>query len=209
MTRIALLETLHPAATEALAQAAQVILVAPEPSPNVVAGCAALITRGRGRITEATLAGAGAGLRCVARVGAGVDNIAVDAATRRGVLVLNAPDAFTVTTAEHALMLMLAVARRVAEFDRAVHEGRWDVRADITGGQLAGRLLGLVGLGRIGRRVGELALALGMRVIAWSPHGRDERFPHVELDELLAQADVVSLHLALSDATRGLLDAGR
>ena len=202
---LVLLEPLHPDA-EALLRAAGTLrtgLDAP------VAGAAAILTRGLGRIRAETLATAGPGLRCVARVGAGTDNIDVAAATARGLPVFYAPDAFTDSTAEHALMLLLAVARRVAPLAAAVRGGHWGARSGPPGLDLGGRRLGIVGLGRIGRRFGGLAQALGMDVVAWSRSARDPRFASVDLDELLATSDVVSLHLSLDAQTRGFLGAAR
>jgi len=203
--KIVLLETLHPDA-EALLRAAGAVwpgLKAP------VGGAAAIITRGQGRLTAAVLREAGPGLRCVARVGAGTDNIDVEAATALGVPVFYAPDAFTAATAEHALALLLAVARRLVPLEAAVRAGDWAARSGPPGLDLAGRRLGIVGLGRIGRRFGQLALALGMDVVAWSRSARDSRFPQAELGTLLRGSDVVSLHLSLNAETRGFLSAER
>lgn len=201
---IVLLEGLHPEA-EALLRAAGPLrtgLDAP------LAGAAAILTRGQGRLDAAALGAAGPSLRCVARVGAGTDNIDVATASALGVPVFYAPDAFTASTAEHALALLLAVARRLVPLEAAVRRGDWAARAGSAGLDLAGRRLGVVGLGRIGRRFAELAQALGMEVVAWSRTARDPRFPAVELDEAL-RADVVSLHVSLNAETRGFLSAAR
>jgi D-3-phosphoglycerate dehydrogenase len=175
-----------------------------------VAGAAAIITRGQGRLTSAVLRAAGPSLRCVARVGAGTDNIDVAAATALGIPVFYAPDAFTAATAEHALALLLAMVRRIAPLDAAVRAGGWAAaRAAPRLTDLAGQRMGIVGLGRIGRRFGELAQALGMEVVAWSRSARDARFPHADLDLLLRTSDVVSLHLSLNAETQGFLSAAR
>jgi phosphoglycerate dehydrogenase-like enzyme len=146
-------------------------------------------------------------LLCLARCGAGVDNIDVAEATARGLPVLYAPGASTQSVAEHALMLMLAAARQACRWDREVKARRWKARETARGVELAGKTLGIVGMGRIGRRVAELGAALGMEVSYWSRSSRDERFHRVELDALLRSADVVSLHVALADETGGLLGA--
>jgi D-3-phosphoglycerate dehydrogenase len=145
----------------------------------------------------------------VARCGAGVDNIDVEAATALGLPVVFAPGASTQSVAEHALMLALAVARKVVSWDEQVKRGDWKARESARGVELAGKALGVVGMGRIGRRLAEMAQAVGMEVVYWSRGSRDERFPYTELDALLASSDVVSLHLALTEETRCLLSAER
>ncbi len=172
-------------------------------------GAVALITRGQGRITAAVLAAAGPQLACVARVGAGTDNVDVAAASARGLPVFYTPDAFTAPTAEHALALLLALARRVPQLDGAVRAGNWAARAVPRTEGIAGLRLGIIGLGRIGRRFGELAASLGMEVRAWSRAARDDRFPHTDLERLLGTCDVISLHLSLEPETQGFLDAAR
>lgn len=175
-----------------------------------VDGVQAILTRGLGRLTADLLRSAGPTLRCVARVGAGTDNIDVAAATALRIPVFYAPDAFTVATSEHALALLLALARRIAPLDAAVRVGDWAAtRAAPDTTDLAGKRLGILGLGRIGRRFGALAQALGMEVVAWSRTSRDPRFPYTDLDELLATSDVVSLHMSLGPETQGFLGAAR
>jgi phosphoglycerate dehydrogenase-like enzyme len=148
-------------------------------------------------------------LALIAVFGTGTDNIDLDAAARLGIAVCNAPGVTARTVAEHALALTFAVARSIGRHDRALRAGGW---VHFEGPELADKTFGVVGLGAIGRRVAALAGALGMRVIAWSPT-RDEARARacgvtlVELDDLLREADVVSLHVALGDRTRGLIDA--
>jgi phosphoglycerate dehydrogenase-like enzyme len=136
-----------------------------------------------------------------------VDNIDIAAATELALPVINTPGASTQSVAEHALMLALAAARSTGLWDRRVKEGHWTVRETARGLELAGKRLGILGLGRIGGRLAELGQALGMEVLYWSRSSRDERFRRVELDELIASSDVLSLHLALTDQTRGILSA--
>lgn len=169
-------------------------------------GCAAILTRGTGRI-PASVMEANPQLRCVARCGAGVDNIDVAAATVRGMPVVNAPGASTQSVAEHALMLALMAARQAVRWDREVKSGQWRAREAARGVELSGKVLGIAGMGRIGRRVAELGDALGMRVIYWSRGSRDERFEGVSFEALLEGSNVVSLHTALTEETRGLLGA--
>jgi D-3-phosphoglycerate dehydrogenase / 2-oxoglutarate reductase len=151
-------------------------------------------------------------LKVIGRAGVGVDNVDVDAATRRGIVVANAPDATVVSAAEHTIALLLAVARSVPQAHRALHEGRWERQA-FAGIELAGKTLGVLGLGRIGWQVARRALALGLRVVAYDPFVSPERFRELGIEvavtpeELYAQSDLVTLHLPLNDETRRILDA--
>ncbi len=150
-------------------------------------------------------------LKVIGRAGVGVDNVDVDAATRRGIVVANAAESTVDSAAEHAIALLLALARNVPQAHAALVAGAWD-RQRFTGIELAGKTLGVLGLGRIGRQVARRALGLGMRVIAYDPYVSPERLrelgvePAPSLDVVYAEADVITLHLPLSDATRGLLD---
>jgi D-3-phosphoglycerate dehydrogenase / 2-oxoglutarate reductase len=151
-------------------------------------------------------------LRVIGRAGVGVDNVDVDAATRRGIVVANAAESTVDSAAEHAIALLLALARNIPQAHAALTAGSWD-RQRFTGIELAGKTLGVLGLGRIGREVARRALGLGMRVVAYDPFVAAERFrelgvePAVSLDEVYAAADVLTLHLPLNEETRDLLDA--
>ena len=135
--------------------------------------------------------------------GTGTDHIDLAAAARHGVAITNTPGVAAISIAEHCLMLMLAVARRIVDVDRRVRLGEWP-RAQVS--QMHGKTLGVIGLGAIGRQFARLGGAIGMNVITWTMHPKPELgFPHVELDELLRRSDVVSLHLRLSDQTTGML----
>jgi phosphoglycerate dehydrogenase-like enzyme len=209
--RVLLLESVHPEALALLEAEVEIVLAGRLDAEGVreaAAGCAAVVTRGMGRIPALVLE-ATPTLRCVARCGAGVDNIDVATASRLGLPVVHAPDAGTRSVAEHALMLALAVARQTSHWDRAVKQGDWRTREGWQGVELAGKTLGVVGLGRIGRRAAELGAALGMEVVAWSRTPRQGPWRLLSLDDLLAASDVVSLHLALSEETRALLDGPR
>ncbi len=205
MGEIALLEPLHPEA-EALLAARHRLRRGLHAD---VAGVAAIVTRGLGRVSAATLSAAGPSLRCVARVGSGTEHIDVAAATAAGIPVVHAPDAFTQSTAEHALALLLSVCRRVVPLSAATRSGDWGARDGPLGLDLGGRRLGVVGMGRIGRRFAEMARGIGMEVVSWSRSAHPGTFPAVSLDELFQTSDVVSLHLALNEETNRFLDAGR
>jgi D-3-phosphoglycerate dehydrogenase / 2-oxoglutarate reductase len=151
-------------------------------------------------------------LKVIGRAGVGVDNVDLDAASRRGIVVANAPESTIVSAAEHTLGLLLALSRGIPQAHAALKEGRWE-RSRFAGLELAGKTLGLVGFGRIGRQVARLARALEMRVVAHDPYVAAERFGELgverfeSLRELLAASDFVSLHLTLTDDTHGLIGA--
>ncbi|MEN9934976.1 MAG: D-3-phosphoglycerate dehydrogenase [Chloroflexota bacterium] len=153
-------------------------------------------------------------LRVIARTGIGYDNVDLAAATARGIIVTNTPDAPSIPTAEHTVALLLAAARRVTHSERLLRAAaRQDYFAGHDALELAGRTLAVVGLGRIGGRVAVAMRALGMRVVGFDPVAPPARFtelgaaPAATLEEALAQADAVTLHLPLTQATRHLFDA--
>ena len=150
-------------------------------------------------------------LRVVGRAGVGVDNIDVEAATHRGILVMNTPGGNAVSVAEHTFALMLAMARSVPQSNASVHAGRWE-KSGASGTELRGKTLGLVGLGRVGTEVARRARGLEMKVLAHDPYvtpaaAREVEVELVTLDELLKRADVISLHTSLSAATEKMFGA--
>lgn len=155
------------------------------------------------------------GLRVIARTGIGYDNVDIDAATRRGVAVCNAPDGPTVSTAEHAIALLLAVAKRLVPAEAALRSGTTSgYYAGHRGIELDGKVLGLVGFGRIARRVARIAEGLGMSIVVVDPHLDEAAVPPTirrvaGLDELLPIADIVSVHVPLSADSAGMFDAAR
>jgi D-3-phosphoglycerate dehydrogenase len=170
----------------------------------------ALIVRSETRVDEKVIE-AGKRLKVIGRAGAGVDNIDVDAATRAGVLVVNAPSGNTIAAAEHTMAMMLALARHVPQADQAVKAGRWE-RSRFLGNELRDKVLGVVGLGSIGREVAHRAQAFGMRVIASDPVASEERAARLNvklmpLDELLQSADVITLHVPLTSETHHMLNS--
>ena len=149
-------------------------------------------------------------LKVIGRAGVGVDNVDVDAATRRGIVVANAPESNVVSAAEHTVGLLLALARNIPQAHAALVEGRWE-RSKWGGVELADKVLGVLGFGRIGRQVARRALGLQMRVVAYDPFVSAERFRElgvesVTFDEVLARAEFLTLHLPLTDETRGAID---
>jgi D-3-phosphoglycerate dehydrogenase len=179
---------------------------------NVLGSVQGLLVR-NGPITAAHIAGAPA-LRVIARHGIGVDNIAVDSATAHGVIVANTPQANVRSVAEHVFALLLAVTRRLPAADHAVRTGRFADRDELVGGELGGRQLGVIGMGRIGTRVARIAAhGFGMRVVGFDPvldpdvvrtRGAE---PAADLQDLLRESDVVTVHVPLTPVTRGLIGA--
>jgi D-3-phosphoglycerate dehydrogenase len=172
----------------------------------------ALLVRSATRVTAALLAGAPR-LRIVGRAGTGVDNIDVPAASARGILVVNAPGANSISVAEHACALILALARAVPAADRAMKDARWE-KKKFLGSEVRGKTLGIAGLGRIGQEVAQRARAFGMRVVAHDPFisrevADDLGVELMSLDALCAVADYLTLHLPSTPDTKRLFDAAR
>lgn len=172
----------------------------------------ALIVRSATKVTTELMEAAPA-LKVVGRAGVGVDNIDIPAATERGVAVMNAPAGNTISAAELTMALLLAVVRRVPAADQSTRAGEW-ARGRFTGSELRGKALGLVGGGRIGSEVAKRARAFGMRVLLFDPflpadRAREMGAEPLDLDELVAKADVISLHIPLTDETRGLFGLER
>ncbi len=170
----------------------------------------ALVVRSGVKVDAEAIA-AGARLRVVGRAGVGVDNIDVPAATAAGILVVNAPTANTIAAAELTVGLIYALARHIPAAEASLRGGEWR-RADFVGTELRGKTLGIVGLGKIGLAVAERARAMEMKLIGSDPYvsadaAAARAIELVAVDELLTRADVVTLHVPLNDATRGLIDA--
>jgi len=175
-----------------------------------LAAAEGLIVRSATRVTAELLEHAPQ-LRVVGRAGVGVDNIDVEAATRRGVLVMNTPGGNAVSVAEHTLALVLSLARSVPQLNASVHAGRWE-KSGAAGVEIRGKTLGLVGLGRVGAEVARRARALEMNVLAFDPYisenvARELDVTLVPFDDLLGRSDFLSLHTALSPATQNLINA--
>ncbi len=155
---------------------------------------------------------AGKGLRIVARHGAGYDNVDISAATRLGIVITNTPGSNADAVAEFAITLILALARNLVRAHCSVINGEW-ARNRLTGMGVAGKTLGVMGLGTIGRRVAALARGLGMRTICYDPYMQLQPPPEIEaaesLEDLLAKSDFVSIHTALTSETRGLINRDR
>ena len=169
-----------------------------------------LAVRSTTKVTEKVLAAA-TRLKVVGRAGIGVDNIDVKAATAKGVIVMNTPFGNSITTAEHAISLMMALTRQIPEADRSTQAGKWE-KSRFMGVEVSGKTLGVIGCGNIGSIVADRAIGLKMKVLAYDPFLSEERaveigVTKVDLDHLLRRADFISLHTPLTDKTRNIVDA--
>lgn len=217
--RVVLADPLEPGGAAILEAESRIELVdasaaGREALTGALAGAAGLIVRGATTVDEALLDHA-PDLRVVGRAGVGVDNIDVEACTSRGIAVFNAPSGNTRSTAELSFGLLLAAARKLAEADRIVREGRWE-RAVLRGIQLAGRTLGVIGVGRIGSAMVALGRAFRMELLGDDPYLEPGRVAELErefgvrmmgLEEILEASDFITLHVPLTDETRGMIGA--
>ena len=170
----------------------------------------ALIVRSASKVTREVIEKAQK-LRVIGRAGVGLDNVDVEAASEHGIIVMNAPEGNTISTAEHTLSLLLSLARYIPQANASIWQGRWE-KGKFTGRELYGKTLGIVGLGRIGSEVAKRAQAFGMKVIAYDPFLSAERAGKMEvalvsLKELFAQSDFITLHTPLTKETHHLLNA--
>src|SRR5262245_55454580 len=170
-----------------------------------------VIVRSETKLTAADLEDPGK-LRVIVRAGVGVDTIDVGAATRRGILVMNTPDANTVSTAEQTIALLMSLARHIPAADAGMHAGKWD-RKKFLGAQLAGKTIGIIGLGRIGRAVARRAGGLEMKVVGYDPFLSPAAVAQMgieaaaDLNSLLPRCDFLTVHTPLSEGTRDLIGA--
>ncbi len=183
--------------------------LAPEALAEAIDGYEGLAVRSATRVTADLLERA-TRLRVVGRAGTGVDNVDVHAATARGIVVMNTPHGNSVTAAEHTIAMMCAMARRIPQADRSTRAGAWE-RGRFMGIELRDKTLGVVGCGTIGAIVATLAQGLKMRVITYDPYLAPDRAASlgvtlVTLDELLAESDMITVHVPLTEETRGLID---
>jgi D-3-phosphoglycerate dehydrogenase / 2-oxoglutarate reductase len=169
----------------------------------------ALVVRSQTKVT-AEVIDAARSLKVIARAGIGLDNVDVETATRRGVMVVNAPQSNVLSAAEHTMALLLSLARNIPQADRALRDGQW-ARERFQGVELHGKTLGVIGLGRVGTMVAQRALAFGMRLIAFDPYVSRERARSLALElmpdlgALLVQSDVVTIHLPRTPETEALI----
>ena len=206
---VLLLESITDEAYEILEGGANII-TAPSPDrghevigDHIIHG---ILTRGKGSVNP-PLIDACKGLKAIARCGVGLDNVAVSHASANDIMVINAPGVNADTVAEHTLALMLTTQRKMIEAITSVNAGRWSDRKHYTGDEIRGKTLGILGMGDIGQRVGHLAAAFGMRVIYYNTSQKDVPFAKVDLSKLLSESHIISIHLPLTEETKGLLSA--
>jgi D-3-phosphoglycerate dehydrogenase len=213
MARILVTEPLAERGLERLREAGHEVDIQLSPSPEelleLVKGAQALIIRSATKVTAEVLE-AGSDLVVVGRAGLGVDNVDVQAATTRGVMVANAPGSNSLSTAEHTMAMLLAQARNIPQAHGALVAGRWE-KSKWEGTELYGKTLGILGLGRIGTLVAQRCHAFGMRIVAWDPwvsaeRGRQLGIELMELDELMGVADFVTIHLLKTPESVGLIN---
>jgi D-3-phosphoglycerate dehydrogenase len=182
----------------------------PDELKAIIGNYDGLAIRSATKVTAEIIAAAD-NLKVVGRAGIGVDNVDIPAATGRGIVVMNTPDGNSITTAEHTIALMLSLAREIPAADRSTRAGKWE-KSRFMGTELTGKTLGVIGCGNIGAIVADRAQGLKMHVIAYDPflspdRARDLDVEKVELDDLLARADIITLHVPMTDQTRGMIDA--
>jgi len=213
--RVLITESLAKAGVELLRRSCDVtVRLKPTPAELValIKGFDALIVRSGTQVTDEVMSSAGR-LVVVGRAGTGVDNIDLEAATRHGVAVVNAPASNSISVAEHTMALMLCLARHIPQANQTMHSGLWE-KSHLVGSELRDKVLGIVGLGRVGIAVAARAKAFDMRLLAYDPFIAPERAEAMgveltDLDGLLTRADYVSLHAPATERTRGLIDASR
>ena len=212
--RVLIADQLSPAAVDIFKQrgvATDVkVGLSKEELEKIIAGYDGLAVRSATKATEKIIAAA-ANLKVIGRAGIGVDNIDVKAATAKGIIVMNTPFGNSITTAEHAISLMMALARQIPEADRSTQAGKWE-KSKFVGSELYAKTLGVIGCGNIGSSVADRAVGLKMKVVAFDPFLSPERavelgVEKVDLDDLLRRSDFITLHTPLTEKTRNVIDA--
>ena len=208
--RVLVREPIADAGVELLRSRFDVDVDPDSPLDEIIQRYDGIVIRSATRMTREVIERASA-LKVIGRAGVGVDNVDVDAATRRGIVVANAPESTIVSAAEQTIGLIVALARNIPQAHAALKQGRWE-RSRWSGIELAGKTLGVIGFGRIGQQVARRALGLAMNVVAYDPFVGRDRFRDLgveqleTLEELLGAADIVTLHSPLTDETRCLID---
>jgi len=213
--RILVTDKIHEAAIEEAKKFAEVDLaygISSEELKNKISRYDALIVRSRTKVTREIIENA-KNLKIIGRAGVGLDNIDLKAAKEKGIKVVNSPEASTISVAELTIGSLIALLRKIPEAHFSVKSGKWE-REKFMGNELYGKTLGIVGFGRIGREVALRATAFGMKVLVYDPNITEEdakeyNCHYTPFEELLASADIITLHVPLTDKTRGLINASR
>lgn len=179
--------------------------------PEAAVGCAAIVVRSRSKIPRPVIEKGLPTLKAIGRAGVGVDNVDVEAASDCGVIVMNTPGGNTISAAEHTMALLLALSRNVARAHASMRESRWDKKV-LTGTEVRGKVLGIVGLGRIGLEVATRAHVFGMKLLGFDPYVSDEVLDHAHVrratvEEIAREADYITVHSPLTPETRGIIGA--
>lgn len=214
MVKVLISDKMNPRAAEVFRERGVEVDEKPGLSPaglaEIIGQYDGLAIRSATTVTAAVLDAAKGRLKVIGRAGIGVDNIDLEAATAQGVCVMNTPFGNSITTAEHTISMMMALARQIPAADRSTQTGKWE-KNRFMGVELYGKVLGVIGCGNIGAIVCDRAIGLKMRVVAYDPYLSEERardlgVERVDLDGLLARADFITLHTPLNDATRGIIN---
>lgn len=213
MIKILVTDSLNPQGIEILKGEKSVeVIVKPKLSPeellHILKDCQGIIVRSQTEITEEII-NQSPELEVIGRAGVGVDNIDLEAATRRGIIVMNTPQGNTTSTAEHTLTLILALSRNIPKADLSVRLGRWE-KSKFIGTEISGKVLGVIGLGQVGGEVAKLARSIGMDVIAYDPYISSDKAKRlevkvVEFDEISQEADYITVHTPFTKETRHLI----
>ncbi len=216
MKRVLVSDSLSPRGLEILRQAEGIEVdvrtgLSPDELREIIGDYDALVIRSGTKVTADVIERA-ARLRVVGRAGIGVDNVDVAAATKRGIVVMNTPGGNSVTTAEHAVALMMSLVRNIPQATMSMKQGKWE-KKKFQGHELCGKTLGVIGLGNIGTIVADRAQGLKMKVVAYDPYLSPERAAELgveltDLDGLYRRSDLITIHVPLLDETRNLIDAG-
>ena len=214
MIKILATDSLDPKGIEVLNKEEGIeVIVKPKPSPeelrHILKDCQGVIVRSETKLTEGIINSA-PDLKVIGRAGVGVDNICLDAATRRGIIVMNTPQGNTTSTAEHTITLILALSRNISKADLSIRQGRWE-KNKFVGIEISGKVLGVIGLGQVGGEVAKLARGLGMDVIGYDPYISSDKAKRLgvkmaELDIISQKADYITVHTPLTKETRHLIN---
>lgn len=209
--KVLVCDSISPKAVERMRQAGLQVdvndKITPEELLQVIGGYEAMVVRSRTKVRKPVL-DAASNLKVIVRGGVGVDNIDVDYARAKGVKIMNTPGASTQAVAELTIAYLFAMSRPIVQATASLRDGQWE-KSKFEGIELAGKVLGIVGAGRIGKAVAQRAAALGMQVLGYDsyPVSAEPYLQMVELDELLAKADFLSLHLPLTESSRHMINA--
>jgi D-3-phosphoglycerate dehydrogenase len=212
MNSVLVLDNVEQAGVDILAENFQVDIkngLSADELEKIIEKYDALVVRSQTKVTEKII-NAGKKLKVIGRAGVGVDNIDVGAATRKGIIVVNSPDGNTVAAAEHTLALIMSTARYIPSANQSLKKGEWK-RKEYTGIELYNKVLGIIGVGRIGSHIARVAIAMGMKVIAYDPYINKKKAEElnieiVDLDQLFAESDFITIHVPLTAETKDLIN---